>query len=127
MNLPAQPEEILAAAQSAIEAAVRREEGAGRSDFDLRVAARLLGVLQREQRQGKAAEADERAGLLRLLCAHGMANDDMAGGASLDALRQRLCDGMADDRLAVDDPSLLVHLWRTTLARLAIDNPAYRW
>lgn len=127
MNLPAQPEEILAAAQSAIEAAVRREEGAGRSDFDLRVAARLLGVLQREQRQGDAAEAEERAGLLRLLCAHGMADDDLAGGASVDELRQRLCDGMADDRLAVDDPSLLVHLWRTTLARLAIDNPAYRW
>lgn len=127
MSLPARPEEILAAAQAAIEAAVRREEGAGRADFDLRVAARLLGVLQREQRQGTAVEADERAGLLRLLCAHGMADDDAAGGVSVDALRQRLCDGMADGRPAADDPSLLLHLWRTTLARLAIDNPAYRW
>ncbi len=83
--------------------------GAGRSDFDLRVAARLLGVLQREQRQGGAAGVAERVGLPRLLRAHGLA------------------DGIAEGRLPADAPSVHTYLWRTTQGRLAIDNPAYRW
>ncbi|WP_234195633.1 DUF6285 domain-containing protein [Pseudacidovorax sp. NFM-22] len=135
MSLPVQPEEILAAAQAAIEAAVRKGEGAGRSDFDLRVAARLLAVLQREQRQGRAAEAAERAGLLQLLRTQGMDDTEVdaeaepagANAPALDALRQRLCEGIAAGRLPADDPALCAHLWHTTLARLAIDNPAYRW
>lgn len=88
--------------------------------YDARIAMRLLEVLAREQAQGPAARHDELAGLRVLLrgVGHGM---------TLAALRSRLCEAIAHGDIGLDHPGLVTHLWRTALARLAIDQPAYRW
>lgn len=83
--------------------------------FQARVAANALDLAAREWRQAPAAEAADRARLVALLGHDG----DPA------ALEAELCRRIAEGRLSTDDPALLDHLWAGTLARLAIDQPAY--
>lgn len=118
MKRPGSATEIAVAAREALAAAIPALQGA--TAFDARVAARLLQVLQREQEQGAAAEAAERARLRALL-------PDTADELSLQALREQLCEAIAGGSMAPEQPQLLRHLWSTALAQLAIDNPAYRW
>jgi len=121
--LPASPDEILRATRELMEVAARGEAPPA---FDLRVAARLLDLLQREWALGEVARREERAGLRVLL----PETDD---AASDEALRARLCERIANaprregEEGAPDDEALHAHLWRTALARLAIDSPSYRW
>ncbi len=120
MTPPASADEILRATRELLEAAAR---GEGPSAFDLRVAARLLGLLQREWALGEAARREELASLRALL----PGRDD---GASDEALRAGLCERLASSpggEGVLDVETLHAHLWRTTLARLAIDSPSYRW
>ncbi len=90
-----------------------------RQRFELRVGLNLLGMLQREQAldaQAAAAEAQRLRGLL-----------GEGAGADLEADRAALCRRIADGSLDMQDAALRDHLWRTTLDRLAIDQPGYRW
>lgn len=87
--------------------------------FEERVALRLLGLVQRELALGGALEQKEVESL------RGLLNDAERG--STVALRERLCERIAQGEQGIDDPALHDHLWRVTLARLAIDNPGYRW
>lgn len=58
---------------------------------------------------------------------------DSAGGpespisaaSHLAALNRRLCTEIAAGRLGLDSPELIEHLWLTTLAKLAVDQPRY--
>lgn len=115
---PAQAAEILAAVRELLLAASDAREGSLR--FDQRVAARLVGLLEREAAQGAAAAAAERDGLLALLKGADAAQD-------LDALRARLCERIRRGECGLGDAALLEHLWRSALAQAGIDSPDYRW
>jgi len=95
--------------------------------FRLRIADRLLETLAREQAQGGAADARERAGLMRLLGAGGTDGEGGTGreGAATEALRAELARRIREDAIAADSPELLAHLRETLADRLRIDNP--RW
>lgn len=86
--------------------------------FHVRVAANALDIARREL----LAEADtsqatgERASLQALL---GSTEPD------LDALQRTLCRRIADGALDLATPGLADHLWRTTRAKLAVDQPGY--
>ena len=114
---PAQAGELALAAREVLAAAVPSMAPA--AAYDARIAMRLLDVLGRDHAQGAAARADEQAALQALLGA--------GGEPSLQALRARLCEAIAAGAIGVADPALLACLWRTALAQLAIDQPAYRW
>jgi aminoglycoside phosphotransferase (APT) family kinase protein len=111
--------EIVGAARAVLE----RADGSGaeaqpRADFEHRVALRLLGLVQRELAHGEALEETERAGLRAWV-------SDVNAPCGL--LRAHLCRRIAEGDPGLHDPALHDHLWRVALARLAIDNPNYRW
>lgn len=87
--------------------------------FHARVAANALDIARREL----LAEADtqqaagERAALQALL------GDSTE--ADIDALQRMLCRRIADGALDLATPGLADHLWRTTRAKLAVDQPGY--
>jgi hypothetical protein len=87
--------------------------------FHVRVAAHAVETAAREIRGGAATDGAAAHRLRELL---GRDRDDDADTAALEAeLVARLRDG----RQRTDDPPLIDHLWQTTLAKLAIDQPGY--
>lgn len=83
--------------------------------FQARVAANAVDLAAREMRQAADAERQARDRLQALLGHDGVL-------ASLEAeLAARLRRG----DIATDHPGLQAHLWATTLAKLAIDQPRY--
>lgn len=83
--------------------------------FKTRVAANAVDLAVREIRGRATLEADERDGLAALLGQDG----------DLDALNRALCTAIADGSITLDTPGLSAHLWRSTLAKLAIEQPGY--
>ena len=90
-----------------------------RLGFEMRVGLNLLDILQREEALEHQAAATESASLHALL--------EASADSDLDACRAQLCRLIADGSLGMADPALLAHLWQTSLDRLAIDQPGYRW
>lgn len=88
-----------------------------REAFMARVAQNALGIVGREIAQGPAAEADARARLAELLGHEG----------AVEALNAELCKALREGDFDADSPGLLETLKSITLARLAIDQPDYRW
>jgi hypothetical protein len=87
----------------------------GRLGFHARVAANALAIVKRELELGPAADRADAARLAALL---GMEGDDTA-------LTEELCRRIEAGEIAADDPALIEHLWATTLATLAVDQPNY--
>ena len=87
----------------------------GRLAFHARVAANVLAIVKRELAQGPDADRADAARLAALLGREG----DPA------ALTEELCRRIAGGEIAADDPALIDHLWATTLATLAVDQPNY--
>ena len=108
------PSEIIAAV-----ARFLKEEVAagttGRLSFNARVAANALEMMTRQLDTQPNAEARELASLKALL--------DLDGDiATLNAeLSRRLAAGEAD----IKTPGVADHLWTTTMAKLAVDQPTY--
>jgi len=119
MSTPTRADEIVTAVREVMDGLI--PSAAGRAGFDARVASRLLALLQRELEQGEAARAAEHAGLCTLLPV------EDADDISTEALRVQLCKHIAHAAPALNTPGLFEHLWRTALAQLAIDSPAYRY
>ncbi len=92
---------------------------AGRSGFHARVAANVVGIVRRELANSGEDLAEERRGLLALL---GKPRDT---GEDLSELNVELCRRIRTGELGLEDPRLVEHLRRTTLAKLAVDNPRY--
>ena len=86
--------------------------------YNARVAANMLDIVARQLQLAPAADADEGA-RLRALLADPTSTDDLA------RLNQRLAERIALGDLGADHPALAEHLWRTTLAKLAVDQPSY--
>ena len=95
--------------------------GQGALAYQARVAANMLDTVRRQGLLAPAADAAELARLQALLGSR----DSDAGAGSLPALNQRLADSMAAGALTLDTPGLADHLWHTTLAKLAVDQPGY--
>ena len=84
--------------------------------FQLRVAANALAILEREARLGPAADARERARLVKLLARDG----------SLDELNRALADELRAGRRDERDAALMAHLEATIADKIAIANPKWR-
>jgi hypothetical protein len=115
------PEQLLAA----VARFLRDETGPalGRTGQDAlayhaRVAANMLDIVARQLQLAPTADADELA-RLRALLADPASTDGLAG------LNQRLAERIQQGDLGTEHPALTEHLWRTTLAKLAVDQPGY--
>jgi len=87
----------------------------GHASFHARVAANALDVVKRELELRPSAERDEHTRLKALLRTDG----------SLEELNSLLSRRIADGELTLQTPGLAEHLWATTLAKVAIDQPTY--
>lgn len=102
------PSLLIAEARKALDAGVA-------PGFPQKVVANALGIAQRELERGPSLADEERERLTALLGVEG----DLA------ALNARLAAAIRDGAVSADDPALLDHLVRTTVAKLEIDQPAY--
>jgi len=87
----------------------------GHASFHARVAANALDIVKRELELRPAAERDEQARLRALLHTDG----------SLDELNSLLSRRIAAGEVSLQTPGVAEHLWATTLAKVAVDQPAY--
>ncbi|MBB1090581.1 hypothetical protein HUU61_04710 [Rhodopseudomonas palustris] len=87
----------------------------GHAAFKLRVGINALDLVTRQLTLTQASDAAEIEGLRALL------NKD---GALLD-LNRELADLIARGEMDQSTPGLKDHIWRTTLAKLAVDQPNY--
>lgn len=87
----------------------------GHTAFHARVAANALAIVGRELEQGAAVMQEERMRLSVLLGHDG----------TLENLNRELCRRIRSGEFTVSTPGLPEHLERTTLDKLAIDQPGY--
>jgi hypothetical protein len=87
----------------------------GHSAFKLRVAINALDLVTRQLTLDQGSDAAEAARLTRLLGRQG----------SLGELNRALADRIAQGTADLQTPGLADHLWQTTLAKLAVDQPNY--
>jgi hypothetical protein len=87
----------------------------GHTAFHARVAANALGIVARELEQGPKSAQAEKSRLAALL-GHGGALDDQ---------NRDLCKAIRDGKLDIAGAALKDHLEKTTLDKIAIDQPNY--
>jgi hypothetical protein len=87
----------------------------GHSAFKLRVTINALDLVARQLALEPASDATEAARLKDLLGAD----------APLPELNRELAARIARGEVTLDTPGIAGHLWRTTLDKLAIDQPNY--
>jgi hypothetical protein len=87
----------------------------GHNAFKLRVSINALDLVTRQlalESRSDAAEAERLSSLL-----------GMQG--TLPELNRALADRIAQGEIGLDTPGLSDHLWQTTMAKLAVDQPNY--
>jgi uncharacterized protein DUF6285 len=87
----------------------------GHNSFKLRVAINMLDLVVRQLTMEEGSDAAEAARLRELLGAEG----------SLTELNRALTEKIASGEVDLSTPGLSEHLWQTTLAKLAVDQPNY--
>ena len=87
----------------------------GHNAFKLRVGINALDLVTRQLALAQASDAAETARLTRLLGMQG----------SLMELNRALSDRIAGGEADLQTSGLSEHLWQTTLAKLAVDQPNY--
>jgi Domain of unknown function (DUF6285) len=87
----------------------------GHNAFKLRVSINALDLVTRQLALEEGSDAAEAARLTELL--------DLKG--SLGELNRALADRIASGEADLQTPGLGEHLWQTTLAKLAVDQPNY--
>lgn len=87
----------------------------GAQNFQLRVAINALDLAARQARDEGAGDAAEQARLVTLLGRDG----------DLEELNCTLCETIASGEMTLETPGVADHLWRTTMAKLAVDQPNY--
>lgn len=87
----------------------------GHTAFHAMVAANALDIVKRELTIGPKA-ADEEMNRLKAL---------LGKDGTLDELNRELCARIEKGELTLDTPGLRDHLWKTTLTKVAIDQPKY--
>jgi hypothetical protein len=87
----------------------------GHSAFKLRVAINALDLVNRQLTLSADSDAAEQHRLTLLLGVQG----------SLDQLNRELAERIRSGEAGLATPGLADHLWQTTLAKLAVDQPNY--
>ncbi len=87
----------------------------GHAGFKLLVSLNALDLVVRQLALAGTSDAEEAAGLSALLGRQG----------PLDDLNRVLADRIANGDMDLSTPGLKDHLWRTTLAKLAVAQPKY--
>ena len=87
----------------------------GHTAFKLRVAINALDLVTRQLELQGDSDAAELHGLTLLLGVHG----------TLDGLNADFADRIAQGDVDLATPGVKEHLWQTTLAKLAVDQPNY--
>jgi hypothetical protein len=108
------PAEVIGAVASFLKNVVAAET-AGATSFQARVAANALEMMKRELETAPAEDVAELARLRALLGRDG----------ALFELNAELCLRIASGKIDLATPGLKDHLWATTLAKLAVDQPTY--
>ena len=108
------PAEILKAISVFLRGPASRESGQHIA-FQLRVCANATEIAQRQLELAPAEEADELGRLQALLQIDG----DLA------TLNRELAKRIKEGAVTLATPGLSEHLWATTLAKLAVDQPTY--
>ena len=108
------PDEILTAIAAFLKGAATRESGPHIA-FQLRVCANAAEICQRQLTLEPAAETAELARLKALL----------GVGGDLPTLNRELARRIRDGEMDAATPGLVEHLWPTTMAKLAVDQPNY--
>jgi hypothetical protein len=83
--------------------------------YQARVAANAVDLVRRQIELAPATDAAEQARLKSFLGREG----------GLDDLNTALAESLASGATALGAPGLSKHLWATTLAKLAVDQPTY--
>jgi Domain of unknown function (DUF6285) len=102
------PHEIIAAVAEFLRAEYH-------SAFHLRVAGNALDIARRQLELSPTADGAELPRLTALL---------EHGGALAD-LNRELAQAIASGAMDLSTPGLAAHLWETTLAKVAVDQPTY--
>ena len=108
------PEELIKAVADFLRNDIAPEIS-GHNAFKLRVAINALDLVTRQLALEEASDAAETARLSQLLGMQG----------SLGELNRMLAERIAKGELDLQTPGLSEHLWQTTLAKLAVDQPNY--
>ena len=87
----------------------------GHNAFKLRVAINMLDLVARQLTLAEGSDAEEAASLSKLLG---------IDGALID-LNHALAEKVASGEVDLGTPGLSEHLWQTTMAKLAVDQPSY--
>ena len=87
----------------------------GHTGFHGRVAANVLGILHRELTLAPGFEEAEKARLENLL----------GNSGTLEDLNRDLCRHITAGEMGLDNAALMEHLTKTTMGKLAIDQPKY--
>jgi hypothetical protein len=87
----------------------------GHNAFKLRVSINALDLVTRQLALASRSDAAEAARLSQLLAIQG----------SLTELNRALADRIAKGEFDLQTPGLAEHLWQTTMAKLAVDQPNY--
>ena len=88
----------------------------GAAAYQARIAASLVAIVRRGEERGVA---DDEAELTRLRAL--LARED----GDLHALNVDLAARLRDGSIALEDAPVAEHLWATTLAKLAVDQPGF--
>jgi hypothetical protein len=87
----------------------------GHKAFKLRVAINMLDLVVRQKTLAEGSDATEAASLRQLLGVDGDLID----------LNRALAEKIAKGEVNLATPGLSEHLWQTTMAKLAVDQPGY--
>ena len=87
----------------------------GHAAFKLRVSLNALDLVVRQLSLSADSDAAELRGLTMLLGVHG----------TLAGLNADLAERIAQGDVDLETPGVREHLWQTTLAKLAVDQPNY--
>lgn len=90
----------------------------GHLGFNTRVAINVLKTVERELAQGETTSKETRLRLLQLL----KNEDDTLSNRDLN---QVLSEEINKRNFSYQDEMLTDHLWKTTMKKLAVDNPRY--
>ena len=112
-DLP-RPETLVAAVAAFLRAEIAPQIKGG-ANFQLRVAVNALELVTRQLVLAPGNDAAEQYSLERLLGRTG----------TLDELNAALCAAIAAGSAKLESRELQRHLWSTTMAKLAVDQPSY--
>jgi hypothetical protein len=108
------PSELIKAVADFLRNELTPEIG-GHSAFKLRVAINALDLVTRQLALENGSDAAEVGRLSQLLGLQG----------SLGELNRAMADRIANGEADLQTPGLADHLWQTTMAKLAVDQPNY--